>query len=243
MVKLDENELNQRVICSWMPPPKVDELYSVGWDTFDWALQERFEGSIPTLATIRARYVHLWQQQWGDKPQIGPEYWRGPRAAVGFGTKLYKFLLKYGCLQPFDRYPLFLGRGEIWCHSALVEQSKSRYHPQHAFAVDLRVIQPKLMYVPDYRALARWMTMQFRSEPKIGLLHVPLVFGKEWSEMELDLELVKKWLNSIMEQADYVPTYPVAGSHCRTCPAPCTEVFCGPNDHYRKERVSEVSGV
>jgi len=243
MVTIDEDDLHRRTICSWMPTPAIDELMGPAIGTLDWALQERYEGSVPTLPAIRARFVYLWQTYWGDKPQVGPEYWKGPKTAIRFGTRLYKFLLRYGCLRPFGTQSVEIGPGTIVCHSAIVEQAKARFHPEHAFALDVRVVSPKILYVPDYRGFARWLAMQTHSDSKLGLVHLPLLWGKDWQEMELDRDLVEKWLGSIMRQAEDLPDYPVAGVHCKYCPAPCKGVFLGPNDHYRKRRLTQVSGV
>jgi hypothetical protein len=243
-MNMDESELNRRVICSWMPVPPVDELLEPGICTLDWALQERYDGAVPSIESIRAKFIYLWQQYWGDRPHTGQEYWKGPKAAIGLGARLYKFLLRYGCLRPFGSYTLKVDGNEfltIICQSAIVEQSKTKYHTQHSFALDVRTIQPKILYLPDYRGFARWLTMQTEWESKLGLVHLPLLRGTPWSEMELDRDLVERWLRSIMRQAAELPTYPVAGAHCKYCQAPCREVFRGPNDHFRKGRLTQIS--
>jgi hypothetical protein len=240
---IGENELDSRILCSWMPVKPADKLLEVGIGTLDWALQERYEGSVSSVSSIRARFVYLWQEYWGDRPQIGQDYWQGPKAAIGLGTRLYKFLLRYGCLKPLGIHTLQIGSGTVNCQSAIVEQSKGKYHPQQAFALDVRAIQPKMLYLPDYRGFARWLAMQIQWDSKLGLVHLPLLRGKAWQETELNRDLVERWLRSIMKQAAELPTYPVAGTHCKSCPAPCVEVFCGQNDHFRKGRLTKVSDL
>jgi len=253
MTTLSENELNSRTVCSWMPVAPVDERMGPAVGTLDWALQERYDGVVPSMASIRARFVHLWQEHWGDRPKTG-DYWKGPRLAVTLGTKLYKLLLHYGCLKPYGPYTLNLtyglelNEGRIEGYSAILERPKNKdrpkTYPQFVFALDIRDIQPRILYVPDYRGFARWLSMQTQWEASdIGMMHLPMLRGGSWFETRLDRVLVEEWLGSIMKQAAELPTYPTAGLHCRSCPAPCMEVFLGSNDYYRKRRLTKISGA
>lgn len=223
---ITEEELGRRMLCSWMPPTELHPTYTPSFETLKWAMKERYDGSIPTMAEIRTRYVFQWHKIWGDRPRDGQEYWDGIRHAAGLAEKIRGFILRYST-DPIHNYSLELPSGIITGKAALVRRTVYRSDPK-IDVLDVVDYRPKFYLMPNAVALARWLAMRQEYDGVgLGLVHFPLRVGLAWHEEHVNELLAKSWLNGILKEAMTGGSYPRPGSHCRDCPAPCKEVFRG----------------
>jgi hypothetical protein len=229
-IVLSEEELHRRSLCSMYDGRVVDSLKVPAERTFRWALRERHGGKIPSPSDLREHFTNGWSSTW-NKPNKDLEYWKGPKAAAAFGRIVYGFLLKYEVIHPFEPYSLSLGGGSIRGENALVLWRKARHEPVPRI-VDMRLRRPRDNRQPYYPVLAQWIAArEVVDTVDLGIVHLPLLWGEDWTTADINEPLARQWLNAIVKEAAENSLFPRVGTQCVTCSHPCKEVLRGPDGH------------
>ena len=200
--------------------------------TFRWALRERHNGVIRPVTDLRARFVALWSESWGNATKT-QAYWKGPDAARSFGRRLYEFLLNLEVIHPFQPYELELEAGTVYGENALVLCRPVRREP-YQLVVNARLRRPRSreIQIPNYQGLAQWLAVRQKSEEvNLGIVNMPLLWGDRWTVQTVDEALARTWINAIVRSAAENLVFPRIGKQCETCSKPCKKVTSGQNDH------------
>jgi hypothetical protein len=226
---ISEDRLNSYAICPLYNPPTAEPIQVQAEGLFKWAMLRTFDGihDPPDLTGLRERYVSLWNKHWfGDQPKTLPAtgpYWDGPKASRGVARRIFEFLDKYEVVHPEQPYDLKVDKYTIQGRYALVRRKTQTGHPSVLVVHDRA---PLYKASPDLRSLARFThanTTEYYKE--IGILHLPLLRGQVWSQVDINETLATTWLRAILDQIPGVQ-YPVPGSHCMSCEGkPCMGVF------------------
>jgi len=88
---------------------------------------------------------------------------------------------------------------------------------------------PQYWKYPDYIALTRWLHIQQRDRMKtFEILHVPILNGESWIESNIDLPLVRRQINTILDAIEIKTQFARPGAHCENCTKPrCLEKIHG----------------
>jgi hypothetical protein len=224
---ITDQELQRRSQCSLYHPTEIDLLEKPSRLTFRWALRERHLGKPCSLVDLRAHWVAGWTKGWGSEKK-NSIYWKSVKRAAPFAARVYKFLLDYEVLHPYEPYILELDRGQVKGENALVLWRKYR-KGEIPMLVDPLLRRPRYVKTPNYTVLAQWLAARQKVETvELGIAHLPMLFGQPWLTKDVNEVLAKQWLNHLVAEAADKRDFPRTGPQCKTCSQPCSAVFTGP---------------
>src|ERR1035441_1762411 len=224
---ITDQDLQRRSQCSLYHPTEIDLLEKPSRLTFRWALRERHLGKTCSLVDLRAHWVAGWTKGWGSEKK-NSIYWKSVKRAAPFAARVYKFLLDYEVLHPYEPYTLELDRGQVKGENALVLWRKYR-KGEIPMLVDPILRRPRHVKTPNYTVLAQWLAARQKVETvELGIAHLPMLFGQPWLTKDVNEVLAKRWLNHLVAEAADKMDFPRTGPQCMTCSHPCSEVFTGP---------------
>lgn len=227
-ISLTDQELQRRSQCALYVPTELDPLQGPAERSIRWALKERHGGKIHSAGELREYFTSEWMKDW-KQPDKTAEYWEGPKNAAGFARRVYFFLLKHEVIHPFEPYTLQLDRGQVTGENAVVLWRKYRHEPV-PMVVDPILRRPRRTLVPNHPVLAQWLAAREDADTvDLGIVHLPLVSGDFWTTKDVKEPLARRWINAIVNEAADRADFPRAGTQCKTCSQPCTEVFQGPD--------------
>lgn len=228
MNTFSDAELHRRSLCSLYDSKEVDLLAGPAEQTFRWALRERHSGKVPSIESLRERFMDGWSSGW-SKPEKDSSYWKGPNAARSFGRRVYEFLLKYEVIHPLEPYKLNIEHGIVTGEYALAQWTKTRA-ASVPLVIDMRLRRPRDTRELYFPVLARWLAAREVVESvDLGIVHIPLVWGERWVTDTINEPLARQWIDAMVKEAADGINVPRVGSQCVTCSHPCKEIFHGPD--------------
>lgn len=216
-MNLTEQNLERLVQCPIMDPTpvKADVANS---QLVGWALRQSFHGKITgtpesVLSELRGKFL-----------TAGADGTAARRA----GYRLFRLLIDYEIIHPEQPYSLIVSGYTIQGQYALLRSRKGERLP-HVLLVHPRVPKQRATQSipPDAVSLARLFHVRTSTEyTNARLLHYTLAKGKSWITRDLDVDLARKYIESILKIAALNPYFPIAGDHCQHCGTkPCLKVF------------------
>jgi len=224
---ITDRELQQRSECSFYNPTEIDPYEGPSRLTIRWALRERANGIICSYQDLGERWSAEWQKIWGNNTN-NQDYWNGERKALSFARRVYEFLLDYEVRHSYEPYTLQLDRGQVKGENALAVWRK--YRKGHVpMLIDPLLRSPRYVKTPNYAVLAQWLAAREDDEAvELGIVHLPMIRGERWLTKDVNEQLVRQWINSLVNEAADNGGVPRKGLQCAKCSQPCKEVFTGP---------------
>jgi hypothetical protein len=188
---------------------------------------------VNTLLYLRDLLCQAWVAQ-GNKVD-----WVARHKAIPFiANRIGQVLRDYEFLMPMTKIRVIVPQISSWPSTEgpnreiAVEYAIARPWRKEVpwLVVSLRRARaPQYWKYPDYIALTRWLHAQQRDRMKnYEILHVPILNGESWIEKDLELPLVRRQVNTILDAIEVKHQFARPGAHCEHCTMPrCLEKIHG----------------
>jgi len=185
-----------------------------------------------TLSYLRDLLCDAWKPQ---SKEVSQKYRdAGNRSIAGIAYRVAQVFRDYQTVMPLQLNKMLVPRieeglanREVLVEYALMKRWRS---DDTQYVVNIRRSRPPSFWkFPDYVGLTRWLHAKQRDIwGELPILHVPVLNGKVWIERGLEMPLVRRQVNTILDAMSVEHQFARPGAHCEQCTQPrCLEKIHG----------------
>ena len=181
-----------------------------------WALVQGFNGRLVPAATLRGKFVHLWEEQFTNGQVLkDAAYYTALRLGNTAAKRIYLMLQTHEVLRPMQWYNIPFAEDKVTGEYALVRRFSTAVEiPRILILHGTRPAQHEFI---DAVGIFRYLHLMIKSEyPQAGIYHLPLFEGRPWQQQDFDLALVRRAAASILSTV-HQTGFPIPGFQCRDC--------------------------
>lgn len=222
-VILKEDDIASLLSCS-MADITPHPLQAKAFSLLRRSVLDSLFGDTVDPKALQRKLLRQWDKHWASGPKEA-QYLVGKRTCMRFGRQLDRFLTEYRVVREFLPYRLKLPHGTIEGWAALVSRTDAKRR-ERTMVLSGELRQAKVSSGVDYLSLARWLALkESTGRSDLGLLRLPLLYGKPRENWEVDEDIARIWLDRLVMLSVLDGHAPRPGSYCRDCSHPCKQVY------------------